>query len=130
MEPKWKEGVYLGIRLESSEMLVGTEEGVFKCRSLRRKTEDARWNAQAVENMKGVPWKPYAFTEDDKLRVRLPQVPDDQEVEVKERKVDEDPAPRAFRIVKRDLITHGYTPYCPGCYAVVNLMSHMPHTPV
>ena len=57
-------------------MLVGTEEGVFKCRDLRRKTEDERWNAGVVEAMKGVPWKPYSFSEDDKHRVRLPEFPE------------------------------------------------------
>ena len=58
MEPRWKEGVYLGIRLESSEMLVGNEDGVSKCRSLRRKTEDERWNAGAVECVKGIHGNP------------------------------------------------------------------------
>lgn len=94
------------------------------------KTEEERWNAQMIDQMKGSPWKPYAFTEDDKLRVWLPRFSEDKHNGIKERRVAEDPAPRAFGLIKRGLITYGYTPYRPGCYPVKNLMSHKPHTPM
>ena len=33
---KWRDGVFLGVKEGSDEMYVGTDEGVFKARSLRR----------------------------------------------------------------------------------------------
>ena len=44
-EARWKDGVFLGIRLESGEKLIGTPEGVFKVRSLRRRIESERQDA-------------------------------------------------------------------------------------
>ncbi len=39
-DARWKEGVWLGIRMESGESLIGTDEGVVKARVLRRKAEN------------------------------------------------------------------------------------------
>ena len=117
LEPRWLYGTYLGIRMESSEVLVGTDNGVYKTRSVRRRTEDMRWSAEAVNSILGVPWKPYHITDDDKLLIKMPMEPSKPDVEVSERKVELDPAPRGFSINKRDLINHGFTPDCPGCYA-------------
>ena len=129
MESKWRNGIYLGIRMESSEMLVGTSEGVFKVRSIRRKPDGQRWDADQVCSVIGVPWKPYQFTDNDRLLIRLQKRSDSKEVEVKERPPDEDPAPRGIIIGKKDLITHGYTPSCPGCYAARHNIKYKPQTP-
>ena len=37
IQPRWENGVFLGIREESGEILVGTPTGVIKARSFRRK---------------------------------------------------------------------------------------------
>ena len=50
-------------------------------------------------------------------------------MEVKERHPDEDPAIRGIIIGKKDLITHGYTPSCPGCYAAWHNIKYKPRTP-
>ena len=44
---RWREGVWLGIRAESGESIIGTNEGVVKARDFRRKPEndDARRNS-------------------------------------------------------------------------------------
>ena len=70
------------------------------------------------------------MTVDDKLRIKLPQFSEEPTEETRNKKVDEDPVPRQFRIIKKDLINLGYTPHCPGCYSAKNLTSHKPHTPV
>ena len=44
-ESRWEEGIYVGIRDESGEMLIGTEKGIIKARSFRRYgREEDRWN--------------------------------------------------------------------------------------
>ena len=40
LDSKWKEYFDLGKKLESSDTLVGTDEGVFKCRSVRRRPDE------------------------------------------------------------------------------------------
>ena len=38
-------------------MLVGTNRGVVKCRAVNRMSEDKRWDARMVTQMKGFPWE-------------------------------------------------------------------------
>lgn len=56
---RWGSGVWLGLREESHEVLVGTTEGVIKVRTVRRKpTLGDRWNASVFNSLTGVPWQP------------------------------------------------------------------------
>ena len=44
-QSRWKKGVWLGIREESGEYLVGNEEGVRKVRTVRRRgSHEDRWS--------------------------------------------------------------------------------------
>ncbi len=46
----WREEVWLGIKLESGESIIGTNEGVVKARDFRRKPENGgRWRAEDVD---------------------------------------------------------------------------------
>ena len=59
LKSRWETGVYLGIRDESTEIFIGTEQGVIKVRTIRRKgSEEERWNIVQVDRMKGTPWEP------------------------------------------------------------------------
>ena len=125
-DPRFQDGIWLGIRLGSEEYLIGTPSGVFKARSIRRKPLESRWDHSQVSAIMGTPWKPYNFTEDDKLRVSMPVIPDP--TEVTERAVPEDPAPKRIRIERRDLERLGYTPGCQGCYSAKHRKQHRSHT--
>ena len=48
--------IFLGIRAISNEVFIGTNEGIVKCRAVRRKPPNERWNIQALNSFKGVPW--------------------------------------------------------------------------
>ncbi len=69
-------GVWLGIKLESGESVIGTPEGVVKARDFRREPENGeRWGSNGVDGFKGVPWEPYPGAGggyDIKSKVRLP----------------------------------------------------------
>ena len=59
-DARWKEGVWLGVRVESGESLIGTNEGVVKARDFRRKAEiGGRWSVADFDKFVGVPWEPY-----------------------------------------------------------------------
>ena len=56
---RWSEGIWLGIREESGEARIGTEDGVIKVRSVRRKASGKeRWKKELLDTMKGTPWRP------------------------------------------------------------------------
>ncbi len=49
----------MGFRDESGEVFIGTQEGVCKVRTVRRKgSAEERWNWDQFGSMKGVPWEP------------------------------------------------------------------------
>ena len=131
-QPRWHDAVFVGIRMHTGEKLIATTEGVCKTRSIRRKTEDERWNADEIMKVTGTPWKPYLYTENDELLTRPPPlgiIESDDAVKVPS-ETDEVPVPRSFAITRRDLENYGYTPACPGCYAAANDRKHKPHTSV
>ena len=92
----------MGVRLGINEYLVGTSNGVFKGRPTRRKIIEHRLDHAQVPAVMGTPWKPYAFSEDDKLRIDIPEVSDGSR-EVEPRARVEDPTPKRVRIERRDL---------------------------
>ena len=57
-ESRWREGIFLGIRGESGELIVGTNEGTVKARTLRRHgREEDRWKTESWDKICGVPWE-------------------------------------------------------------------------
>jgi hypothetical protein len=54
----WSDGVFLGFRSQSGEVIVGTEDGVMKTRTVRRKPEEERWHEENLKMVGGVPWRP------------------------------------------------------------------------
>ena len=58
-EPRWESGVWLGIRQESGESIVGMKNGVIKVRSIRRKgIETERWDKEVYGALVGTPRQP------------------------------------------------------------------------
>ncbi len=59
LDARWATGVFLGIREESGEIIVGAKDGVLKARSFRTKrSEEERWNKEETLGIKGLPWQP------------------------------------------------------------------------
>ena len=57
LDSRWQSGVYLGIRLQSTEKIVGTSQGIFVVQSLKRKPEGQQWDSTLVAAVRGLPWK-------------------------------------------------------------------------
>ena len=58
LAPRFLHGIYVGSRPRSGEHLVATEDGVIRCRDVRRLTADRRYDAEALKKVKGTPWAP------------------------------------------------------------------------
>ena len=79
-EERWKEGIWLGVREQSGEIIVGTKDGVVKCRTFKRKaTEEERWDVKFLDEMVGVPWMPLPgrYNVDLQIKVKMPEGSDD-----------------------------------------------------
>ena len=129
-EPRWMAGIFIGMKMNSSEKLVATEGGIIKVRSIRRRMESERWNVDEHQWINKYPWRPYADSEEDEVHIRPPQpvTPEGVTEEPKLRQRDGDPIPRPFKITRKDLVNYGYTPGCPGCQAAANDLRQRTHT--
>ena len=57
MNPRYKFGVWLGVRNNSAECFVVTAEGVFRASEVRRIEQKDRWDIEAINKVIGVPWR-------------------------------------------------------------------------
>ena len=117
----------MGLREESGECFVMSEDGVIKVRSYNRRSEEERWNQEEFNKGRGTPWEPIPGEGpiQVKSRFRIRDRPDEEEPlkapEIREAK------PRRIYIVKSDLDKYDYTPGCKGCIAANRGQVSVPH---
>lgn len=119
-EPRWHQGIWLGVDLDTMQKVVGTEHGVVKSNTIKRTPFEERWSREALEGMRGLPWdrKSGGNTGGNKTGGGGGGRTHDDELsdKPKERSVCDEPGkPRNFRITKRMVQKFGQTPGCPGC---------------
>ena len=117
MQPRWDTGIWLGIRDESGEVIIGTDKGVLKARALRRKIIDnERWNFDTFSSTKGTPWEPIPGQGEREIKANV----DTHDAPIQRTQRQEDPTPdvRRVRINREDIDRIGMTPGCPGCEAL------------
>ena len=119
---RFETGTWVGCTVRSGEHLVATEGGVFKVSSVIRRSEDKRWSAEKIHQMKGNPQEPVPGTGSSKIvaYAKHKDTGEDSRVEYMPRAVTEEPEVRANYIYKKDVEEHGASPGCPGCRALLN----------
>ena len=137
MEDTFLDGIFLGMRLRSDEILIGTARGVIKTRTLRRRVKEEQWDHEFAKTIKGEPRQPVpdhvpaaiwdragVRLEEDQADARLGQSIDPPEA----REVSMPPDRLVTQVrsdtLKRMYVTRGLgkkygpTPGCPGCATV------------
>jgi len=99
----WEDGIYLGIRGMSGEIIVGTKAGVWKTRTVQRKPKEYRWCPTNEKLVGGVPWKTEAEDEEQEEKgpdkAMRPEMKKMEEKEKEETKARVE-APRSFTITR------------------------------
>ena len=114
LETRWEPGVWLGISSRTNEAVIAVDEGVVKCRTVRRVKEEDKWNVERVKAVKGRPRAPDPNKEgDDRIPVSV-HIPQAQGQPPQEPQAPEE-LTRIIYIKKTDVETYGKTPGCPGC---------------
>ena len=127
----WSDGVFLGYRSASGEIIVGTKEGVVRTRTVKRKAEEERWTQNVLDMVGGVPWAPSAG--DASAEVAMPDIiipMQEPEVEVVPARAAAEgvATPRRLAIRVGDIHDHGATAGCKGCVATLRGARGVPHT--
>ena len=55
LEPRFLDGIFLGLTDRSDEIIVWGPEGIRKARTIRRRMETERWNQEALLAVQGTP---------------------------------------------------------------------------
>ena len=106
------------MREESNELIVGTNEGVIKVATFRRRPEEDRWKKEELEEVRGLPWEPIPGREgiEIKSKVRIAEdvgpITTDPNISFRPAKT------RWIYITKEDVLKMGPTPGCHGCISV------------
>ena len=144
MEDNFWDGIFLGIRLRSDEILIGTTGGVFKTRTLQRPVEEVQWDNEFARSIKGEPRQPVpginsdhvpaaisdragVHLEKDQADARLGQL--DEGIDPPEAREVSIPPDRVATQVRSDTLKrmyvtvglgrkYGPTPGCPGCATI------------
>ena len=115
----------------SGELFVGTSDGVFKVRTVKRVPRKDRFDINLLNCIRGTPW--------DLKGTQVPELPVDQQLQpipVHTQRLampatvavaGEESEVRDFKIFKKDLEKHGYTINCQGCDAARNNAAQRPH---
>ena len=127
----WDDGVYLGVKGSTGEIIIGDEKGIWVTRTVRRKPEEERWQRENLKMVVGVPWKKNeddrnADGEEMKTEVII------MDKEYKERMVEKgerhERVPRRVYLQKDDFERWGYTSGCPGCISILKGTARQMHT--
>ena len=74
VEPRWADGLFLGLSDKTDELFIGTPEGMVRARTIRRREATQRYDQEFLDKFTAVPWdrrgaRPAA------VRLTLPTVP-------------------------------------------------------
>ena len=130
LDVSWQDGVFLGYRSLSGEVIVGTADGVLRTRTVRRRPEEQRWTSDCLDMVGGLPWKPNPS--DDLGGEVMPAIDmpmAEPEVEIRRPEYCEgEIVPRRLYLRTRDFKEHGGTRGCKGCIAMARGGKGVPHT--
>ena len=112
-------GIFLGYEWRSTEYIIGAEDGIYKCRTIKRKAEEVSYDEKCLDFLK-IPYDEYimkgALTNPPAVHhpARGPAEPD--AVPVRGREF----VPRRLYTKASDYVRHGYTQGCRGCTRLQN----------
>ena len=109
VEPRWEDGIFLGVPDRSDELYVGTERGMHKVRTVRRREATERVDLTFLNSVSARPWDGPKKVRD--VRVVLLDVSSPAAVAEAEAIGNG----RRLYISKADLMRHGLTEGCLGC---------------
>jgi hypothetical protein len=126
----WSEGIYLGVRGSSGELIVGDKAGVWRARTLQRRPVEERWRSESAEWVVGVPWRTCENDPDmdgEPLEVVVALRLDDSQAAQTTQQAEQ-AVPTRFAIQREDLEAHGYSARCPGCSAILRGTARQGHS--
>ena len=110
LESSWGEGVWLGHARISSEVLIGTQNGVVRAWTVKRKVEEEKWNGEKIKEMRGTPSQPNPSMPGINIPIMINIDPVDARAEAEEvREPRDETRARRTYLKPQDFENYGYT---------------------
>ena len=115
--------MFLGAKGRSNEMIVSETSGVWKTRTVQRRSIGDRWDVTIAEQIQFVPWK--AHEEDEKaggdvlVAVKLTEEEVAEQLKEADFDLSDTAVPRRFYVTTKLLKEHGFPAKCEGRRAVL-----------
>ena len=112
VEPRWEDGIFLGVSDRSDELYVGTERGMHKVRTVRRREATERFDLTFLNTVTARPWDGPKSAKEDRvvlLDVSSPIAMAEAEAIGRTRRL---------YINKADFMKYGLTEGCLGCHCL------------
>ena len=71
MEPRFQDGVFLGLTHRSDEIIIWGQEGIRKARTIRRRPETEQFDAKQLLAVRGTPLQPNPGENDTRIHTRM-----------------------------------------------------------
>ena len=113
-ESEWEEGIWLGHSRASNEVLIGTDEGVVRTYTVKRKPEGERWSSEKIKSMKGTPHRPDPNKPGTHIPIRV-TFDGPEEGEVLKTEAPRKEVGRRMNISAAILRKYGFSDGCDGC---------------
>ena len=120
---RFEDGIWLGFDARSGENIVGTDKGVFRTGSMRRKASDEQWSLEIMNGMTGTPEIPVPGGAAGRppSYAQATGAPNEKVPQMSFMASREPPVHvRGLYVRRKDVVEHGPTPLCVGCRALTN----------
>ena len=124
----WDEGVYLGVKGSTGEIIIGNGDGVWRTKTVRRRPEELRWRAEEIKKIKGLPWDHEGEKKEGEV-VKMERLPEELMQQEKQTIKEELKQPHEFHTKPEDYEKHGNHRGGPGCWALLTGTTKQKHTP-
>ena len=112
----FRDGIFLGIIWRTTEYLIGTPDGIFKCNTVKARPVESAYDPNCFEYIK-VRYEDFvlegAKSQGARLRFADPSVA--VAIDPPIARAGNEWAPRRAYLKPADFVKHGYTVGCPGC---------------
>ena len=124
-----KDGIYLGVKATTAEVIVGNRSGVWLKRTVRRKLGKERWIRSNLEMVVAVPWR--KNEDDPKMdgeRLKSEVIVMDKAYKEKLEAQEHVLVPKRVYISRENLEEFGFTARCLGCMSLLRRIARQAHT--
>ena len=117
----WRDGVFLGVIWRTAEYIIGTQDGVFKCRTIKTRVDANSYDPACLDYIT-TSYADYALSgaKSQGARVKFADPSSEPPPRAPAFRAGNEFVPRKIYLMPKDFAKYGFTDGCPGCVWLQN----------